>query len=369
MTILRGLLSCSGAAVVLAISSLAAQQGARDGGWTRYGGDAGATRYAPLDQINKDNVSRLRIAWRRPAVDASISATDPNFSFGGNFRATPLMIDGVLYSPNGIGLVEAFHPGTGKTIWVQQPFPDEGAQGLRGDSSRGVTYWSEGSERRLFVVRGEYLHRARSRRPASRCRLRRAAAGSHCVRASVRAAPAIPGRGAAQICRDVSHRRRRHRRIDVGSRRRGGRACPAWSRRSTCAPGKPRWKFNPIPRPGEVGSETWENDAWALAGDANLWSLISADEEQGSRLSAADRADQRHVWRPPARRQPVRQHAGVRPLRHRRARLALPDRPSRSVGLRPAGRADPRGHQGRRQTDSRRSSSSPSRRSRSSSIA
>ena len=45
--------------------------------------------------------------------------------------------------------------------------------------------------------------------------------------------------------------------------------------------GKPRWKFNPIPRPGEVGSETWENDSWSYSGDANLWSLISADEEQG----------------------------------------------------------------------------------------
>ena len=45
--------------------------------------------------------------------------------------------------------------------------------------------------------------------------------------------------------------------------------------------GKPRWRFNPIPRPGEVGSETWENDSWSYSGDANLWSLISADEEQG----------------------------------------------------------------------------------------
>ena len=67
------------------------------------------------------------------------------------------MIDGVLYSPNGIGLVEAFHPGTGKTLWVQEPFPDEPAQGLRGDSARGVSQGSDGNQRRLFVIRGEYL--------------------------------------------------------------------------------------------------------------------------------------------------------------------------------------------------------------------
>ena len=91
-----------------------AQQGAGQGEWTRYGGDPGSTKYAPLDQINKSNVSRLAVAWRRPAVDPSISSRAPDFSYSNNFRATPLMIDGVLYSPNGIGLVEAFHPGDRK---------------------------------------------------------------------------------------------------------------------------------------------------------------------------------------------------------------------------------------------------------------
>src|SRR4029453_13163584 len=135
----------------------AAQQGARGGEWTRYGGDSGTTKYAPLDQINKGNVSQLRIAWRRPAVDPSFASAVADFSYSGNFRATPLMIGGVLYSPNGIGRVEAFHPATGKTLWIQEPFPDEGAQGLRGDSSRGVAYWAEGTDRRLLFGRGQYL--------------------------------------------------------------------------------------------------------------------------------------------------------------------------------------------------------------------
>src|SRR5438128_70769 len=144
MATLKWTLTGLGVALVLGIAMTAAQQGARGGEWTSYGGDAGTTKYAPLDQINKGNVSRLRVAWQRPAVDPSISSRVPNFSFSGNFRATPLMIGGVLYSPNGIGLVEAFHPGTGKTLWVQEPFPDEAGQGLRGNSSRGVTYWADG---------------------------------------------------------------------------------------------------------------------------------------------------------------------------------------------------------------------------------
>ena len=110
-----------GVAVVLGSALAAAQQGARGGEWTRYGGDAGTSKYAPLDQINKGNVAQLGVAWRRPAVDSSITSRRPDFSYSNNFRATPLMIDGVLYSPDGIGLVEAFDPGTGQ-IAIRKAF-------------------------------------------------------------------------------------------------------------------------------------------------------------------------------------------------------------------------------------------------------
>src|SRR5215208_4195420 len=143
---------------VLMVAAVAwAQQGARGGEWTRYGADGGMTKYAPLEQIDRQNVSRLRIAWQRPAVDASITARVPDLNYSGNFRATPVMSGGVLYSPNGVGLVEAFHPGTGKTLWVQEPFAGEGPAGFRGTSARGVAPWADGTDRRLFVVRGEYL--------------------------------------------------------------------------------------------------------------------------------------------------------------------------------------------------------------------
>ena len=265
--------------VVLATAVGAAQQGARGGQWASYGGDSGSTKYAPLDQINKGNVSQLRVAWRRPAVDTSISSKFPDLTHSNNFRATPVMIDGVLYSPNGIGLVEAFHPGTGKTLWVQEPFPDEPAQGLRGDSARGVSPWSDGNQRRLFVIRGEYLIAldARTGKPVT----------SFGDNGRVNLRPGLGPRatryawtGAPQVCRDVVI-------VGVGI---GGSMSDAPQRREA-APGttqafdvrsgKPRWNFNPIPEPGQVGSETWEKDSWAYSGEANLWSAISADEEEG----------------------------------------------------------------------------------------
>jgi quinoprotein glucose dehydrogenase len=279
MTIRTWILTGVVVTMVLGSTYLGAQQGARGGEWTRYGGDPGTTKYAPLDQIDKGNVSRLRVAWQRPAVDSSVSAKDPKLSYSGNFRATPLMIGGMLYSPNGIGLVEAFHPGTGKTVWVQEPFPDEEAQGLRGDSSRGVTYWVDGNERRLFVVRGEYII---ALDPATGKPVTAFGEGG---RVNLRTglgprATRYAWTGAAQICRDVVI-------VGVGiggsmsDRPTRQQGVPGVVQAFDVRTGKPRWRFNPIPRPGEVGSETWEKDSWALAGDANLWSLISADESQG----------------------------------------------------------------------------------------
>ncbi len=130
---------------------------AADVEWRSYAGDRGSSKYAPLDQINKDNVAQLKIAWRRPTVDSSLTAKKPDLTVPRDLRATPLMVDGTLFSSNGIGLVEAFHPAPGRTIWVQQPFADEPDQGLSGDSTRSVAYWAEGDASRIFVVRGEYL--------------------------------------------------------------------------------------------------------------------------------------------------------------------------------------------------------------------
>ncbi len=122
------------------------------GDWAYFGGDKAFTRYAPLDQITRDNVGDLQILWRRPAVDPAFMESFPDLRVSGNLRATPILIDGVLYAPNGVGLVEAFHPATGETLWVQEPFAQT-LQEAAGQSSRGVDYWAEGADGRLIAVR------------------------------------------------------------------------------------------------------------------------------------------------------------------------------------------------------------------------
>ena len=133
-----------------------AQHGAVDGEWREYSGDLGASKYSPLDQINRSNVARLRITWRRPALDAAVIAAAPRLRATANLRGTPLMVGGVLFAPNAIGFVEAFEAGTGKTLWVEPPL-DSGPTGYRGTTTRGVGYWRSGDDARILVQHSEYL--------------------------------------------------------------------------------------------------------------------------------------------------------------------------------------------------------------------
>jgi quinoprotein glucose dehydrogenase len=118
-----------------------AQQGATDGEWHYYSGDPGSTKYAPLSQIDASNAADLEIVWRRPAVDASIHAAVPNLRYGASYRSSPLMIDGRLYAPNGIGFVEAFDAGTGATIWsFREPDTFRWEYSMRASYGKGVGY-------------------------------------------------------------------------------------------------------------------------------------------------------------------------------------------------------------------------------------
>ena len=101
-----------------------AQRGAQNGDWRFYGGDAGSTKYSPLDQINRDNVKNLRIAWRWKADNFGPS---PEF----NLQATPLAVNGILYTTAGTRRnVVAIDGATGETLWTYRY--DEGERGPRG---------------------------------------------------------------------------------------------------------------------------------------------------------------------------------------------------------------------------------------------
>ena len=269
---LRAVLGAS--LVFFAAGNLAlAQQGAADGQWPYYAGDIGSTKYSPLDQINSGNVTRLRIAWRRPAVDQTILDRVPNLSVTKNLTSTPLMVDGILYSSNGVGLAEAFDPSTGETVWIQEPL-DPGPQAYRGAETRGVAYWSDGRDQRIMVQRGQYLIalNAKTGKPYSdfgdggRVNLTSGLGGDARYRWTgvplVIGDVVVMGQSMTDTFITKEAVRGDVRAFDVRT-------------------GELRWVFHTVPQAGEFGTDSWEDDSWAYTGHAPVWSLMSADPDLG----------------------------------------------------------------------------------------
>ena len=111
---------CYGLLIVslFVVSTTPAQQGARNGEWRAYGGDEGSTRYSPLDQINRDNIKNMRVAWVWKS-DSLLPNAQPRS------ETTPIMVNGVLYfTMDQRRYVIAANAGTGETLWMYRP--DEG---------------------------------------------------------------------------------------------------------------------------------------------------------------------------------------------------------------------------------------------------
>ena len=145
--------ACLLAAALLATPA-AAQHGTTDGEWRTWAGDLGATRYAPLDQIDAGNFDDLELVWR---LKTENFGPRPDY----NLQSTPLMIDGVLYTTAGSRrAVVALDAASGEILWTYRL--DEGeraAQSVRRLSGRGVGYWTDGAgdERIYFVTIGYQL--------------------------------------------------------------------------------------------------------------------------------------------------------------------------------------------------------------------
>jgi quinoprotein glucose dehydrogenase len=254
--------------------SVRAQQGARSGLWPNHSGDKGSTKYSPLDQINRNNVKNLRIVWRRPAVADEFRKLKPDLTVPNLFRSTPLMINGVLYASNGIGLVEAFDPATGKTIWVQER-TEPGTETLNGIASRGIGHWRNGGDERILAVRPPYLVAMNPK--TGELVQSFGNQGKVDLRMDLGQQPApFNWTSAPLVVKDV---------VVIGSTIADNpnfkEGIPGDIRGYDVKTGKLRWKFRVIPTQGEFGVETWEERSWEYTGGVNAWTNLSADEELG----------------------------------------------------------------------------------------
>ena len=257
-----------------------AQQGTTSGEWRSYSGDLGSTKYSPLDQINRDNVQDLEIAWRWKTDN--FGASPETYS-----RVTPIMVNGVLYATAGRRRATvAIDAVTGETLWMHRM--DEGVRGdnaPRRSSGRGVAYWSgrpDESDAQIFMITPGYhlvaLDAATGRsvpnfgqdgvvdlklgldRPLD---LIEAVIGSS-------SPPVVVGDvvivGAA---------------LEVGSVPPTKENAPGHVRGYDARTGERLWIFHTIPEPGEFGHETWEDESWSYTGNVAVWPPFSADAELG----------------------------------------------------------------------------------------
>ena len=249
--------------------------------WRYFGGSKRFDRYSSLALIDKTNVDKLQVVWTRPAVDPSVTEAFPDLVASPNLRGTPIMVGGVLYAPNGVGLVEAFDPVTGRTLWVQ-PLEEQTLKAAAGQSTRGVDYWRSGDDERILSVRGEYLHAldAKTGVPKAdfgengRVNLNRRTwdeapyfqlNGPIVVNDVV----VISGNGGGKAGGGYG---------DGGNTR---EASPEDIRGYDVRTGRQLWTFHVLPREGEVGHHTWGQGSDKYVGNMGAWGPLSADEALG----------------------------------------------------------------------------------------
>ena len=262
---------------VWAMPAVSGQAGATGGEWRTYGGDLASTRYAPLDQINADNFNKLEVAWRFKTDNLGPL---PEFEF----QSTPLMVKGRLYSTGGTRrAVFAMDAGTGELKWVHSE--EEGKRGEtapRKLSGRGLAYWTDGREERIVYVTPGYKLVALDARTGALVR----SFGKEGVidlkedddqvidpetgDIGLHAAPVV---AKDTIIIGAAHLTARIPKSKTNVK--------GYVRGYDVRTGKRLWIFHTIPRPGEFGNDTWENDSWSYTGNTGVWAQMTVDEQLG----------------------------------------------------------------------------------------
>ena len=254
-------------AAVNAASSLIAQTRPPAGEWRHYSGDTDGAKYSPLAQIDKDNVRNLRVAWRWQTPDRALQLSDPQRRAGRN-EQTPLMVNGTLYTVSGLGLVAALDPGTGATQWVYDPESyHAGVPNNGGFLQRGFAYWADGSRERLLVGTADaYLLSvdARTGKPDLGFGTRGKADLTIGIRDAVRAVnytarrPLVAGNVVVVGSSILDHVFKKEE-------------PPGYVHGFDVRTGRLLWTFNTIPRPGELGYDTWADNSAEYSGSTNVW--------------------------------------------------------------------------------------------------
>jgi quinoprotein glucose dehydrogenase len=238
-----------------------------DQDWPVYGGNNAGNRYSSLNQINKDNVKNLQLAWTFDTGENNNPAER-----GMDIQCQPIIVNGIMYGTTPRLKVFAIEAATGKELWKFDPF--EGKR-PRFHPVRGVTYWSEGNDKRILFTAGATLFAIN-------------AENGQLVKDFGKNGEVDfhDGLGDEKTYGyDINNFNIRNTTPGVvfknlfitgSSVSEGGDALPGHIRAFDVRTGKVAWVFRTIPLPGEYGYDTWAKDSyknWAapIAGREWCW--------------------------------------------------------------------------------------------------
>ena len=281
---LRALAAPVAALAILTITTAPSTLSAQQAEWRHWGADASSTRYAPFDQIDATNFNDLEVAWMWRSDNFS-PEPEPLL------RATPIYVNGTLYSVAGSRRTAvAIDPETGETIWTfREPYTRRWEDSMRKNYGKGVAYAEPGGRPTIYLVTpGFFLH---ALDPMTGVPIE-----------------SFGKKGKVDLLGDLGHWE--HHPEDglppevgyitnssppivvngvvvVGNSHEQGyyqtmqENVPGNILAYDADSGEHMWTFNVIPREGEFGNDTWENDAWKHTGNVSAWAPLSADPELG----------------------------------------------------------------------------------------
>ena len=246
--------------------------------WPYVGGDQAHTKFSPAAQITPDNVGRLEVAWTWEPNETPL----PEYGVRpGSFETTPVMIDGVLYLSTMYTRVVALDAETGAERWSFDPRAYEtGSAGASpgGYKHRGVAVHGAGDAMRIFINSRFSLYALDAKTgglvdtfgDGGRVRLIDGFPNAVSEDEFDQTSPPVVFEDLVIVGSRVPDRIQ-HRFDTPGS-------VQAFDVRT----GERRWAFYTVPQSNDAfGADTWEGGSWRFTGHANVWGLMSLDEERG----------------------------------------------------------------------------------------